>query len=87
LSPNRTFEDLIYVGISFLNVQVRLGVNNFREISWNSVSNRINRVEFTANFPPTWQLLAATNGNGTTLKISDAEPLSSNRFYRVRVDY
>ncbi|MDQ6632581.1 MAG: peptidylprolyl isomerase [Verrucomicrobiota bacterium] len=87
LSPNPTFENLVYVDISLLNVQVRLGVNNVREISWNSVSNRINRVEFTANFPPTWQLLVATNGNGAPVKISDAEPLSSNRFYRVRVDY
>ena len=80
--PN--YNDLIYVDISLLNVQVR-PTNSFREISWNSVSGKTNCLEFTTNFPPTWQALATTNGNGGTIKIIDNNPNNLQRFYRVIV--
>ena len=81
------YSDLIYVDISLLKVQVTLRTNGARDISWNSVSDRLNAVEFTTNFPPTWQTLISTNGNGGTIKITDASADSPSRFYRVRVSY
>ena len=82
-----TFDDLFYVDVSLLNAQVRPGENGAREISWNSVSNLLNHVEFTTNFPPSWQTLVSTNGTGDTLNFLDPDSGSPQRFYRVRVDY
>jgi cyclophilin family peptidyl-prolyl cis-trans isomerase len=82
------YADLVYTyDISLLSVQVRLGANGGREISWRSVAAATNYLEFTAGLPPTWQLLAATNGTGNTVKMTDESPGSTRRFYRVRVDY
>jgi len=81
------YTNLIYVDITLLNVQVNLRANGDREISWNSVSNRLNYLEYTTNFPPVWQLLVATNPAGGNLKVLDATTVNPSRFYRVRVDY
>lgn len=78
--------DLVYVDISLLNVQVAPATGGGQEISWNSVVGRTNRVEWTANFPPAWQLLVATNGTGSTMKFTDRSA-GPKKFYRVRVDY
>ena len=77
---------IIYCDISLLNVQVTKS-GNARQISWNSVSGRTNRVEFTTNFPPVWSLLVATNGTGTNLSVLDSNTSNRGRFYRVTVDY
>jgi cyclophilin family peptidyl-prolyl cis-trans isomerase len=79
--------DLIYVDISLLSVQVSMRTNRVRDISWNSVSNHQNIVEFTTNLPPSWQMLVTTNGNGSRLTVSDSSPSAPGRFYRVRVAY
>jgi len=79
--------DLIYVDISVLNVQIALESNGAREISWNSVSNKLNLVEFTTVLPPIWQTLLSTNGNGSNLKVTDSSTGGPVRFYRVRVSY
>lgn len=83
--PN--YNDLIYVDLSLLNVQVRSVENGSREISWTSVSNKLNGIEFTTNFPPVWQSLTVTNGTGETFKFVDSAVDNVQRFYRVRVDY
>jgi cyclophilin family peptidyl-prolyl cis-trans isomerase len=78
------FNDLLYVDISLLNVQItRLA--NAREISWNSVAGLTNRVQYTTNFPPVWNQLIQTNGNGLTMRVQDDS--AGARFYRVVVDY
>jgi len=87
LSTNATYNDLLYVNISLLNVQVRATDNGSQEISWNSVSNKLNTVEFTTNFPPVWHSLTVTNGSGEPFKYVDASVPGERRFYRVRVDY
>jgi len=87
LTSNATFNDLLYVDVSLLNVQVRFADTGAREISWNSVSNKLNHVEFTTGFPPAWQSLLTTNGTGDTLKVTDSSNADPRRFYRVRVDY
>ena len=81
------YSDLLYVDISLLNVQIGRLTNGAREISWNSVNSVTNHVEFTTNFPPNWQLLFSTNGNGSNLNLIDGSTNSSRRFYRVRVNY
>jgi len=82
------YNDLIYVDLSLLNVQVKPVGEGTREVSWTSVSNKLNRVEFTTNFPlVVWQLLTVTNGTGETFKFVDSSGTNAQRFYRVRVDY
>ena len=81
------YNDLIYVDLSLLNVQVRPLGDGSREVSWNSVSNKLNIVEFTTNFPPVWQSLTVTNGTGETFKFVDSSVTNAQRFYRVRIDY
>jgi len=80
-------DDLFYLDISLLNVQVRFTGDGAKEISWNSVSNLLNYVQFTMNLPPVWQTLVSTNGTGDTLKVVDSNSANAQRFYRVRVDY
>ena len=81
------YADLIYLDVSPLNVQVRSTDQGAREISWNSVSNKLNHVEFTTNLPPWWQTLISTNGTGNTLQVVDDGAVDARRFYRVRVEY
>lgn len=81
------FDELIYVDVSLLQVQVKLHADNSREISWNSISNRLNYVEFTTQFPPAWQTLANPTGTGDRLQVPDTSSSATNRFYRVRVEY
>jgi peptidyl-prolyl cis-trans isomerase A (cyclophilin A) len=81
-----SYEELIYVDVTLLSVKVTM-TNSVRTISWNSVSNRVNKVEFTTQFPPQWQTLVTTNGNGQRLQASDSASPSQPRFYRVQVNY
>ena len=78
--------DLIYVDISLLSVQITK-TNNQHQISWNSVNGQTNRVEFTTNMPPVWRTLVTTNGNGNRYTVTDPSPTNAFRFYRVRVSY
>jgi cyclophilin family peptidyl-prolyl cis-trans isomerase len=87
LSVTPTFRDLVYVDISLLNIQTASLPNGQREISWTSISNRPNHVEFTTAFPPSWQPLLSTNGTGALMRALDTNRTGTSRFYRVRVDY
>ena len=78
--------DLLFVDVSLLNVRVT-ATNGAQFITWSSVSNRNNIVEFTTNFPPVWQSLTNVAGNGTNGVFTDPYDGSARRFYRVRVDY
>ncbi len=86
LNAQPSYDDLIYVDISLLNVRVS-ATNGTRFITWNSVSNRLNSVEYTTVFPPVWQSLTNLTGNGTDRVFVDLAADSARRFYRVRVDY
>lgn len=82
------YSDLIYVDITFLQVQVIAHVDGTREISWNSVSNQVNKVEYTSSFPPAWQPLSSLTGTGNRVSVTDFNAATDpKRFYRVRVDY
>lgn len=78
--------NLIFVDVSLVNIGIK-PVAGGQEISWNSVSNRVQHVEFTTNFPPTWQSLTSTNGNGSRFTVTDTAAGNAQRFYRVRVVY
>lgn len=86
LNAQPSYDDLIYVDISLLNVRVS-ATNGTRFITWNSFSNRLNTVEYTTVFPPVWQSLTNLTGNGTDRVFADLAADSARRFYRVRVDY
>jgi cyclophilin family peptidyl-prolyl cis-trans isomerase len=86
LSARGTAGDLIYADITLVNLEVSR-TNNAQQISWNSVTNRTNYVEFTTNFPPTWQALTNLVGDGSTTNVVDTATNSARRFYRVRVNY
>jgi cyclophilin family peptidyl-prolyl cis-trans isomerase len=82
------FEDLVFVDISLLQVQTMPTGTGEQVIRWQSVFDKTNHVEVTAQFPPTWTELFSTNGTGqrmefTVPRATDEWP----RFYRVRVDY
>jgi peptidyl-prolyl cis-trans isomerase A (cyclophilin A) len=79
--------NFIFMDITLLNVQVSLRSGGAREISWDSVSNKLNYVEYTTNFPPQWITLVTTNGTGSQIKVQDASTTENRRFYRVRVVY
>lgn len=83
-SPN--FNQLEYVDITLLNVQVT-NVAGGRQISWNSVTNRPNRIEFTTNLPPVWNSLFVTNATTNRVVYVDPAGNAQRRFYRVRVDF
>jgi len=87
VSTNPPTYQLFITDIAFLYAQLNLNPDGLREISWNSVSNKLNTVEFTTNFPPDWQSLTVTNGTGETFKFVDSSITNSQRFYRVRVEY
>jgi len=83
-----TYSDLTYLyDVSFLKVQVQQLTNHTQQITWNSVTNATNYVEFTTNLPPVWKALWTTNGNGGALKFVDTATNAPRRFYRVRANY
>jgi len=79
------FPNLVYVDISLLNVQIT-NINNARQISWNSVTGKVNRVEYTTSLPPVWSSLLETNPVTPAMTIQDASTEANRRFYRVTVD-
>jgi cyclophilin family peptidyl-prolyl cis-trans isomerase len=92
LSPNIAtvpdlVKNLVYVDVTLLNVQVVRTARGHPQISWQSVSNKVNRVQFTTQMPPAWTELVSTNGTGATLYVTDQDAVPGARFYRVLVDY
>lgn len=86
LSATPTLDDLVYVKIRLLEISLSVNQEGAREISWASVNQRTNVVEFASNWPPQWQVLHRTNGHGGRMHLIDREP-GLARFYRIRVDY
>jgi cyclophilin family peptidyl-prolyl cis-trans isomerase len=79
------YEDLDYVDISLLSVQL-IVTNHQRQISWNSATGMTNVVEYSTVMPPVWNTLVTTNGNGAQYTITDPAATNGSRFYRVRVN-
>ena len=90
-APSTPISDsnLVFIDISLLSVplavQIAATAKGTCGVSWNSVAGMTNYVEFTTHFPPAWQLLLATNGNGSAMTTTDSTTNNASRFYRVRV--
>jgi cyclophilin family peptidyl-prolyl cis-trans isomerase len=87
LKSNATVEDLVYVDIALLRIQIKANTNGTRQLSWNTASNRVNRLEYATRIPPNWQSLVNVTGNGGVQIVTDTNRTAALRFYRVRVDY
>lgn len=84
--PSLAQTNFLFVDISLLQVSIRPVVGGRNQIAWNSATGLTNIVEFTTNFPPAWNTLITTNGDGTRMTVFDNKS-SPSRFYRVRVVY
>src|SRR5262249_30833751 len=58
--------NFVFVDITLLQVAVKT-VAGGKEVSWNSATGLTNVVEFTTNFPPSWNTLVRTNGTGSRI--------------------
>jgi cyclophilin family peptidyl-prolyl cis-trans isomerase len=85
LNLSITDSNLVFIDVSLLTVQIAATANGTCDVSWNSVAGMTNYVEFTTHFPPVWQPLFATNGNGSAMTTTDSTTNNTPRFYRVRV--
>jgi cyclophilin family peptidyl-prolyl cis-trans isomerase len=80
------YTNLIYFNVNLLGLQTSLNrTNGARLLTWTTVFGVTNNLEFSTNLPPVWQVLASTNGNGSTVTYTDASTNSMRRFYRVHV--
>ena len=86
LTTNLTYNDLIYVDVTLLRVEVD-STPAGAEISWNSIAGRPQVVEFTPTLPPAWEFHTRTNGTGARMTVVDPNGGEQFRFYRVRVEY
>lgn len=77
--------NLIYVDITLLNVRIS-DIISGKQITWRSVKDKINYLEYTTVFPPSWQTLATPTGTGNDMSVTDTSG-DTKRFYRIRVDY
>jgi cyclophilin family peptidyl-prolyl cis-trans isomerase len=87
LCPSLEETNLVFVDVSLLTARVQADGASRPMISWRSVSNAVNVVEFATNQPPAWQVLASTNGNGSLFTVTDPGASEGVRFYRVRIDF
>jgi cyclophilin family peptidyl-prolyl cis-trans isomerase len=87
LTNKPTTRDLVYTDISLLSARISRTTRGQPQISWESVSNKVNQVEFTTQLPPVWIALVSTNGTGKLLSVVDSTPSEAARLYRIRVDY
>lgn len=78
-------EDLIYVDVTTLNVAVEKMETGERAISWDSIPDVNNTVEYTTVLPPDWRTLETVNGDGERRTVTDGSTDGDARFYRVTV--
>jgi peptidyl-prolyl cis-trans isomerase A (cyclophilin A) len=83
--PTIESDELVYVDVTALTIAIETTDAGARLISWNSVSNLINRIEYSTNQPPVWRTLMSTNGNGGWMQHLDGSGTNQWRLYRVRV--
>jgi cyclophilin family peptidyl-prolyl cis-trans isomerase len=83
-----TLDDLVFTDISlpaWPNLRIELLPGGARRLSWTSLSNFVNHVEFAESARGPHQILISTTGTGQLMQVEDAAP-APLRFYRVRVE-
>jgi cyclophilin family peptidyl-prolyl cis-trans isomerase len=80
------YTDLAYVDITVLATHIQRTTNGVT-LSWNSVPNRTNRLQFSDQVPPLWRDLMIATGTGEIMTTTDLVALGTRRLYRVSVDY
>ena len=88
LKSPATFDDLIYTAFTepaWPRIELTVNPGGVRELGWQSLSNFVNRIEFTPSPGLPWQTLVATNGTGGWMTVADPET-ADRRLYRVRVE-
>lgn len=83
--PTIESDELVYVDVTALTIAIETSDAGARLISWNSVSNLVNRIEYSTNQPPVWRPLISTNGNGGWMQYLDSSGTNQWRFYRIRI--
>jgi cyclophilin family peptidyl-prolyl cis-trans isomerase len=79
--------DLIYFTVSILTTRAQMLSNGVVQISWLSVANLTNNLEYSTNLPPDWRVLAGGVGDGFTTFFVNDSSTNQSRFYRVHVIY
>lgn len=74
------------VDVTVLTAQITKATGGW-QISWNSVENRQNIVEYTTTIPAVWKTAEAVTGTGGTMSITNNPGTDAFRHYRVRIDY
>ncbi|NJN06295.1 MAG: hypothetical protein HC814_07945 [Rhodobacteraceae bacterium] len=84
---NIQYTDLMFVDVKVIRTEVKLLGTGHRQISWGSISNKVNRLEVATNIPPVWTALLTTNGTGGKITYTDTNNIPTMRLYRIAVDY
>jgi cyclophilin family peptidyl-prolyl cis-trans isomerase len=87
LTTNATVQDFVFVQILPVSLEIQTNTLGVREISWNSVSNRLQHLEYTTSLAGEWNSLMSTNGTGERVRFTEGTPRTQTRFYRIRVEY
>src|SRR5207249_11661303 len=72
LHPYFSDTNFVFLDVSLLQVAIKLVAGGGKEISWNSTAGWTNFIDYTTNFPPSWHVLATTNGTGNTITVTDS---------------
>lgn len=84
-TEDELFENLLFVDVSLLNIRVEPEGSGGKRITWDTVRDAQNIVEYTTVMPPQWQtLVELENPDEETSSVVDTTGEVS-RFYRVRV--
>jgi hypothetical protein len=79
------FNELLYVDVSLVGIQVVLKSDGKREINWNSVLDRVQHVEASGHPTHGWTPLHTVTGTGAVLSFTDSAVVEGARYYRIRV--
>ena len=79
------YTNLIFLGVTELTIQANALTNGQRGLTWTSVLELTNRVEFSTGFTGTCQVLTNLVPTETSSTVIDPTEPVTDRLYRVRV--
>lgn len=81
------YTDLFYTTFELLAAKIALNSLGERVITWDSVSNKVNTIEYSDVLPPVWNTLNFSLGTGEKMSFIDSQTDVARRFYRVKITY